>query len=260
MDRPLSGLRILVTRARKQASDLSVRLEQLGATPVVLPSIEVQAIEETRFVDEALTTLADFDWVVFTSVNGVEATVARLDALGLSRDLLAGRKLAVVGPTTATTLAKLVRSPDVVPDRYTGSAILDKLPDVDGRRFLFFRGDLANGEVTREIATRGGVVEDIVVYRTVKCSEGGDEILEGPAPDVLTFTSSSGVRNTYARLRDAGCASWMTEAPVICIGPVTAATVRDIGIEPTAVAKESTISGLVQALVEFADHRGLTHA
>jgi uroporphyrinogen-III synthase len=241
----------LVTRAKKQASDLTGRLDALGAVPIVLPSIEIAPTGQPDLLDDALGNLRRYDWVVLTSVNGVSAVVERMDALGVDRSELAKRKLAVIGPATGRALSEAVREPDLVPDRYVAEAILDGLPDVTGMKFLLARADLARKELAAGLLDRGAIVDEVEAYRIVRTTEGDSEILDGPVPDVLTFTSSSGVKNTFERLRTAGRESWMSEAPIVCIGPVTADTVRDLGFEVAEMAEEFTIPGLVTAVEKY---------
>ena len=260
MSLPLEGVRVLVTRARKQASDLTDRLESLGAIPLVLPSIDIAPTTKLDQLDEALSHLSRYDWVVLTSVNGVAAVVERLDVLGIDRSSLAARKLAVIGPATGKALATSVRQPDLIPDRFVAEEILEVLPNVRGLKFLLARADLARKDLADELVHRGAIVDEVETYQIVRVQEGGEEVLNGPKPDVLTFTSSSGVRNTLERLRSAGKEEWMHEIPIVCIGPITASTVEELGYRVSATAEEFTIPGLVKALCHFSSKQEAARA
>ncbi|MBI2868658.1 MAG: uroporphyrinogen-III C-methyltransferase [Chloroflexi bacterium] len=249
--RPLFGRRVLVTRARHQASSLSTLLAERGARPVELPAIEILP-SDTAALDEAIMNLSRYDWLVLTSTNGVAAFFRRLRGLKRDSRALGGIKLAVIGPATAAALAEHGLIADYCPDTYTGEGLLagfNKL-DLAGRRFLLPRADIADKELTEGLAGLGGEVHDIAVYRTVP-AQGAvarvRELLRSGAIDVITFTSSSTVTNLEAAL-GAGAAAGVT---VACIGPKTAATAAQAGLKVDIVARESTIPGLVAALEDY---------
>ena len=235
--KPLLGKRILVTRARTQASDLVERLAALGAVPLVLPAIEIVPPVEPVVMPDG------FDWWVFTSSNGVRGVADWLSA-GLET------RIAAVGPATAACLAKFGRTADVVPLTFLGDAIPDALGDVAGQRVLWVRGDLARGTFVETLERRGARVSEVIAYRTVSAPWAADDL---PTPDALTFTSSSGVLGTHERLAERRLLRWLEEVPILCIGPVTADTVRCLGYPVAATAREHTIPGLVEAVVEWAN-------
>lgn len=257
MNGPLYGKSVLVTRARKQASDLIQQIETLGGEPIVLPGIEILPVQDPELIDRAIFSLARYDWVVFTSVNGVSSFVERLKALQVPMSELAARKLAVIGPATGDYLTQVCRTPDLVPDRFVAESLLEKFQDLSGQNFLLARADLARKELPIGLRDKGAVVEEVVVYHVARANLTAD--LDGfREPDVLTFTSASGVRNTYETLRSAGRLDWLSR-PIICIGPITATAVQELGYRVTLTAREHTISGLVEAIVELMQME-ITHA
>jgi uroporphyrinogen-III synthase len=248
---PLQGKRILVTRPRGQASALADRLREVGAVPIQLPAIEIAPPKDFTPIDNALHRLSEFEWVIMTSVNGIAAVAGRLDTLGLARECLSQRKIAVIGPATAEACAKAFRQPDVVPGQYISDAIADAIGEIGDHSFLLLRADIARKDLPEELTRRGGKVEEVAVYRIVSDESvklGADE----PAPDYITLTSSASVHATLAKLREANREEWMRKVPLACIGPITARTVDELGYRVAVEAKEYTIGGLVEALIEHA--------
>jgi uroporphyrinogen III methyltransferase/synthase len=250
-NRPLFGKRVLVTRSRAQASALSRLLEQEGALPVELPTIEALPPESFTALDGALEQLAAYDWVVFTSVNGVEFFFQRLHHLGKDPKALWPTRLAAIGPATARALdARGVQS-DLLPGEYLSAKILEAFQDLDlvGKRILLPRPDLAGRELPQGLRERGAWVDDIAVYRTLTPQDSRQalgSLLGGPPPDIATFTSSSTVRNLVALLD--GDLRLLEGACIACIGPVTADTALELGLRVDVEAQEHTIPGLVAAL------------
>lgn len=237
----------MVTRPRHQAGDLVRPLKALGAATAVMPAIEIVPPEDYAPLDAALANLDRYDWVVLTSVNGVMATVERMDHLGISRERLAKRRLAAVGPATVMALVREVRAPDAVPTEYVGEALADAMGEVRGAQCLLARADRARKELPEILHSRGAIVEDVVAYRIVRSA--GAEGLPETAPDAILLTSAESARATYETLERRGHGDWFARASLVCIGRITAAAVVELGYKPAAVAKEYTISGLVEALV-----------
>jgi uroporphyrinogen-III synthase len=234
----LVGRRIVITRPAEKARRLADRLRSLGAVPIEFPTVRIEPAEPGP-IDAALRALEGFDWVVFTSANGVEAVCARLQAAGKDARDLAQRKVAAIGPVTAQALGEHGVEPALVPAEYVAEAILASLGEVRGLRFLLPRADIARDVLASELRARGAEVTEVAAYRTVGA--------EGPPPDLaaadaVTFTSSSTVRHFLASGARVG------RAKVVCIGPVTAATARELGLTVDAVADEYTEDGLIQAL------------
>jgi len=253
-NRPLFGKRILVTRARQQASALSKLLSEHGAQPVELPAIGIKAIAETEELDLAISNLGHYHWAVFTSVNGVEAFFQRLYNLNSDARALKNIKIVAIGPATARALAKKGIIPDYLPDVYTTEGIIAGLSrqDIAGQRFLLPRADIADEELTEGISQLGAEVHEIAAYRTVPVPEAisrAREMLLSGEIDVITFTSSSTVSNLVEAFN--GKEPAINSAKVACIGPKTAATATRAGLKADIVAGEQTIVGLVAAIEEY---------
>lgn len=247
--RPLDGLRILVTRPRERAEAFARRLEALGAEPVVMPTIALVPPEDWNDVDRALQRLSDYDWVVFTSPAGVEFTVERLDALELSLDELATRQVAVIGPSTARALRSHGLASDFMPSRFIADAIVDELPDVEAQSFLLLRADIAREDLRHQLIERGAQVDEVTVYRTEHRSFRHQEMSQifDDGIDVATFTSGSTARAFIGALGPQR--SRLENVKLACIGPITANVVRDLGLEVNIVADVHTIDGLTDAIV-----------
>ncbi|MCI0478103.1 MAG: uroporphyrinogen-III synthase, partial [Anaerolineales bacterium] len=250
-NRPLFGKRILVTRAREQASELSRRLAELGAEPIEFPVIQIQPLDDYAKLDIALAQ--KFDWVIFTSGNGVRFVWQRLTALGRDARAFADTRLGAIGPATAEELARHGLRADFVPREYVAEAILEQIGDVTGQRFLLPRADIARGTLAEGLRARGASVDEVAVYRTVTTDANDPRaqeiraLIESGEIDAITFTSSSTVRGLInCQFPIANC-----QLTIACIGPVTAHTARDLGLHVDIVAEEYTIAGLVVTLVNF---------
>ncbi len=250
---PLAGKRILVTRPRAQAAGLCAKLAALGAQPIVFPTIEIAPCDDYTALDRAIARLERYQWVIFTSVNGVAAFWQRHTHAGKDERALNGIKVAAIGPATARALEERGVRAAFIPDEYVAERILDGLGDVAGQRILLPRADIAREALAVTLARRGAIVDEIAAYRTLPAapdSRGLAELRRGV--DAITFTSSSTVRNfvTLAGRETFG-------AIVACIGPVTAQTTREAGLPVDVVANEYTTDGLVAALVDYFSHREL---
>ena len=259
---PLFGKRVLVTRARAQASVLSRLLRVAGAEPIEVPLIRIEPPESFAPLDEAIARLPDYDWVIFTSANGVEAFAARLRQAGLDARALGRAQLATVGPATAQALAAGGLRADVVAEDAQQAGLLQALADtaVAGQRFLLPRAAEAPDLLPQGLRERGATVDVVAAYRTVagegtagqlrNLLAGADAAgAEGRPVDAVTFASSSTVSH-FAELLGPEAASLASRAVVACIGPVTAATARGCGLRVDVEAGEHTIPGLVHALAE----------
>ncbi len=253
-NRPLFGKRVLVTRARHQASSLSQLLSERGAQPIELPAIDIQALARSEEPDRAISNLRQYQWIIFTSVNGVEAFFQRLYNLNLDVRALGNLRIGVIGPATAKALRGQGVIPDFVPKVYSSEGIIAGLRswDIAGKRFLLPRADMADRELTKGLTQLGAEVHEIVTYRTVRPTEEISQarglLLSGEI-DVITFTSSSMVSNLLAAFSKE--LSAMSRAKVACIGPKTADTAAKAGIKVDIVAREHTIPGLVAAIEEY---------
>jgi uroporphyrinogen III methyltransferase/synthase len=248
--RPLFGKRVLVTRARPQASALSERLRDLGAEPVEFPAIAIAPPSDWSGLDQAIAQLATYDWVIFTSANGVEAVAERLQARGGDLRLLEGPRLAAIGPATAQVLRAYGLRVDFVPAVYVAEEIVAGIGDVRGQRLLLPRAAKVRQALAQGLRAKGALVDEVVAYRTTAASSGNLQAILGNGKiDILTFTSSSTVRNLAAALSGRPPAEALTGILVACIGPVTARTAQELGIRVDVVAGEHTIEGLVEAVV-----------
>jgi uroporphyrinogen III methyltransferase/synthase len=251
---PLFGQRILVTRARHQAGDLSRLLMERGAQPIELPAIDVWAIEDTTELDQAIGNLAAYHWVIFTSTNGVEAFFKQLAALKLDSRALYGQQVGAIGPATAQALALRGIMPDYVPETYSGEGILAGLKSypVRGKRFLLPRADIADEELTRGLSGLGAEVHEIAAYRTVAepaaIAQARQMLLAGEI-QVTTFTSPSAVANLVAAFE--GDPAAINSSQVACIGPKTAGSAVKAGLKVAIVAREYTMPGLVTAIEDY---------
>jgi uroporphyrinogen III methyltransferase/synthase len=241
--RPLFGRRVVVTRAREQASELRTRLEQLGAEVIELPSIALEPI------DFELPALGGYAWLVFTSANGVDAFFDRgLARAGLDARALAGTRVACIGPGTNHALARRGIRADLVPERFVAESLLDAFPDPEtsGARVLLARAELARDVLPEGLSARGYDVDVLAVYRTVPVVADPADVARVRAGEVdaVTFTSSSTVSNFSEAVGP------LDAVPnVISIGPVTSDTARKCGYRVDAEADPHTIDGLVEALL-----------
>jgi len=252
--RPLLGRRILVTRARTQASALLERLEALGAEAVEAPAIRIEPPQDPAPLAEAARHAGDFDGIGFTSVNGVDAFFDALAEAGRDARTLAGVRLATIGPATTERLSAHGIRADLQPATYTGTALAEALTeaaDLSGATVLLPRADIAPPELADALAAHGARVTEVTAYRTVPDADGmgaAKQALAERRDDWITFTSSSTVRNFVTAVgaeavREAG-------ARLASIGPTTSAALREAGLEPTVEAADHTIPGLVAAILE----------
>lgn len=256
--RPLFNVRVLVTRPRHQAGDLTRRLEELGAVPYLLPGVEVRPPADWTPVDRALGALASYDWLVFTSVNGVHAFLGRLFERGLDLRALGSVRLATIGPATAGALRQYHLQPDLMPEEFRSEALAAVLkPVVAGKRVLLARADRGRDLLREELAASAHV-EQVAVYSQVDAVKTDPEVfdpLRRGEIDYVTLTSSNIARALLRALDAPGRARLMAGAVrLVSISPVTSAAVRELGFTVAAEATEYTTAGLIQALV--ADHQG----
>ncbi len=250
---PLFGRRIVVTRAREQASTLAEKLRSLGAAAIELPTIEIRPAADYRPLDCAIARLADYDWLIFTSANGVRFFLERLDHSAV--DLRALRaKICAIGPATATALEALHLKVDLMGREYVAEGLLEAFRpfDLTGARVLLPRAAVARDVVPAELARRGAHVDVVEAYRTAVpdgAAEAAAAIFHAERkPDWIAFTSSSTVRNFAAAAGPGALAG----VKVASIGPITSATARELGIEVTSEASVYTIDGLVEAILATA--------
>jgi uroporphyrinogen III methyltransferase/synthase len=248
--RPLAGKRIVVTRARAQASSLSARLRELGAEVIEMPAIRIEPLDPAP-LHRALDALGDYDWVVFTSQNAVELVWQAMRSRGLDARSLGRARVAAIGRATADALLDHGLAADVVPEPFVAESLVEALrrrDDVAGRRVLLARAAAARDVLPDGLRALGAQVDEIPIYRTVLDGDGAARVtarLSAGEIDLVTLTSSS----TAQFFVEAVGAEAAHAAAVASIGPVTSRTARSLGLRVDIEAGEATIAGLVEAVM-----------
>ena len=251
--RPLFGRRVLVPRTRAQAGALSQQLRERGAHPIEVPTIEIQPVEDSPRLDEALRSLHAYSWVVFVSVNGVQETFGRMESMGLDARAFGAARVCAVGSATATALRERGIVADLQPRESVSESIVDGLSEagVAGKRLLLLRAEAGREALSVGLERVGALIDDLAVYRTMTPEESRErvkELLSGEGVDAIALTSSSTLTNLLSLLD--GDASALNGAALACIGPVTAATASAAGLHVDVVASEATVAALADALVD----------
>jgi uroporphyrinogen III methyltransferase/synthase len=250
--RTLYGKRIAVTRTREQAGVLRDQLTALGAEVIEIATIEIRDPASWEPLDSAIRRLEDFDYVLLTSANGVRSFLRRLKACGRDVGDLQGVIKGAIGPATAAELLKSGAKADVVPREYTAEGLLEALGDRDlrGKAFLIPRAKVARDVLPRVLTEKGARVEVVEAYETIvpQLSPGELQRLLSPAPDVITFTSSSTASNFGKLAGELQVPDLLRGVTIASIGPITSKTVATLGLVVTIEAKESTIPALVRAI------------
>ena len=250
-DLPLAGKRVLVTRSRQQAGQLSRELATLGAEAIEIPAIEVLPPEDFHALDEALRNLRRYDWLIVTSANAVRAIEARRAELKVAAKELDHLKVAAVGASTARAVEKTGLRVSVIPEEYVAESLAEALVHTNGH-YLIARAAAARDVIPNALRVRGAEVDVVDAYRTVVPRSSVKRIAEifaGERPDAATFTSSSSVTNFFHLLREAGFERQPEGLRAVSIGPVTSATLRGFEWEPAAEADPHDVAGLVAATV-----------
>ncbi|HTS58032.1 MAG TPA: uroporphyrinogen-III synthase [Terriglobales bacterium] len=258
--RALSDLRILIGRARHQAGGFSSRLRKLGARVIEIPFIEIREPRSYEPMDRALKNLRDYDWLIVTSVNGVDAFWGRLRKLHITRKQLDHLRVAAIGPATRKAIEKGGLRAEVVPKEYVAESVVESLrPHVRGKRVLLTRARVARDVIPRELRKLGAKVDVVEAYQTAAPMNSRvplRALLKDPKrrPHVITFTSSSSARNfvsllgQHQRYLRSGARSG-ARIRMASIGPVTSSTLLDLGLPVDIEAEEYTIPGLIRAIV-----------
>ena len=251
--RPLSGRRVLVGRPRHQASALSAALRLLGAEVIEIPFIEIQPPSSWRPLDQAIARLLDYDWLILTSVNGVQALFARLQKHGKSEADLLHLNIAAIGPATRKAIESHGLPVDVMPEEYVAESVVAELwQQVKGKRVLLVRAKIARDVIPDELSDAGAKVDVIEAYETILPESSRSElliVLRDPRrkPDVITFTSSSSARN-FRELLGKANEPLLTGTKLASIGPITSETMRQLGLPVDIEAREYTIPGMVATI------------
>jgi len=252
-NRPLMGHRIVVTRAREQASELVQRLSDLGAECLECPTIEVVPPDDFKPLDTAIENLSTYEWLIFTSVNGVSFFFDRLFAKNKDVRALRNIRTGVIGPATAKRLFDFGLQSDIVPETYRAESIIKTFAgkDLNGKKILLPRAKEARPILPVELTRMGAVVDEVTAYRTRSVQGNTDLLLKRlkeKTIDMITFTSSSTVKNFHALVPAENLKSLIQDVTVACIGPITADTARDLGFDIHIIAESFTIPGLCEAI------------
>jgi len=251
-ERPLSGKRIVVTRTRKQAGALSDQLRQLGAEVIELPTIRIEPPSDLRAFAELVQDAHTYDWIVFTSPNGVTAFFEMFYKLYDDAREIGGARIAAIGPATAQRVRDFHLVVDLQPEEFVAEAVVQefkKRGDLENLRILIARAEEARDLLPKELSALGAIVDVAFAYRTVPETRDRTEArarLAAEGADMITFTSSSTVENFLAL-----GLPWPRGMEVASIGPITSQTARDHGLTIGVEAKRHDIPGLVEAIRQF---------
>lgn len=251
-ERPLHGQSVLVTRPQEQAFQLCQRLTELGAGCSIQPAISIEPVADWQPIDEALAGIEQFDWLVFSSANGVRFLLERLLAKHGDLRRLSKVKLATIGPRTADELARYHLHSDLAPEQYRAEALAEALSaDAPGNKFLLASASRGRKVLPEQLTAAGGDVSQIVVYESRDISQPDPNILAALTSDKIdwiTVTSSAIARSLVAMFGPD-----LRRAKLASISPVTSATLKELGYEPAVEAVEYTTEGIVQAILAFVE-------
>jgi hydroxymethylbilane synthase len=251
----LKGKRVVVTRAREQSAGFCRRLEAAGAEPVFVPVIRIVPVKNKKPIDDCVAGFRQFDWAVFTSVNGVKHWWSELAERNLDAGMYADVKVAAVGAATAEALRERGVDPDFVPEKFVGEQIGRGMEDIDGKRICLLRAKVAGDELPEILRARGAEVLDVPVYENVPVAiepESAAALKRGV--DIVTFTSGSTAINFVAAVNgEPELEGTLAKFRCACIGPVTAETARELELNICVVADVHTTDGLFDALAAYFD-------
>ena len=254
---PLGGTRILVGRARHQSGSLSASLRSLGASVIEIPFIEIRKPQSYRPLDDALKNIRNYDWLILTSANGVEAMWERIRKLRLTRRTLKHLQIAAIGPATKKAIVKHGLKVKMVPEEYVAESVVKGLRDkVNGKRVVLIRAKVARDVIPEDLRAAGAEVDVVEAYETVvpeKSRARLRALMRNAArrPHIVTFTSSSTAKNFAELLGNskARSAGLFKHVQFASIGPVTSATLRELQMPVAIEAREFTMGGLLRAIV-----------
>ncbi len=250
--KPLFGKKIVVTRAREQASTLVEILEEEGAYVIEFPTIEIVEPEDYSELDKAIKNIKTYDWLIFTSVNGVKFFLNRLKYHKKDVRVLDGINICAIGPKTAETFEKFGIIPDFIPEKYQAEDIIEGLEKIgiNGKKFLLPRAKVAREILPKKIRELGGNIDVVTVYETKMPDTKKDEVidmLKNNEIDYITFTSSSTVKNFIEMIENK--IELLKNVKLVSIGPITSNTIKSFGLTPSIEAKKYTIEGLKEAIL-----------
>ena len=250
--KPLFGKKIIVTRAREQASTLVEILEEEGAYVIEFPTIEIVEPEDYSELDKAIKNIKTYDWLIFTSVNGVKFFLNRLKYHKKDVRVLDGINICAIGPKTAETFEKFGIIPDFIPEKYQAEYIIEGLEKIgiNGKKFLLPRAKVAREILPKKIRELGGNIDVVTVYETKMPDTKKDEVidmLKNNEIDYITFTSSSTVKNFIEMIENK--IELLKNVKLVSIGPITSDTIKSFELTPSIEAKKYTIEGLKEAIL-----------
>ena len=254
--RSLSSQRIVVTRAREQAGNFARKLGELGADVLEVPAIKITRPKETDAIVDALLGLNAYDWLVFTSANGVTAFFDIFFRRFQDMRDIGGARIAAVGPATAAKLRELHLQVDLTPDEFAGkkiAAAFAKFQSIENLKMCLLRAEVANPDLPCALEELGAIVDDIAIYKTVAETEdpdGAGALLLESGADWVTFTSGSTVEHFHARFDLPKLLKKFPQMKLASIGPETSQAIRALGLKPALEAKEHTTEGLLAALLK----------
>ena len=253
---PLSGKRIVITRSREQASAFASMLAERGAMAIEFPTINVVPPSSWTELDNALNSIGEYDWVVFTSANAVNFFMERVQSLGKTIDILRGVSICCIGSKTAETIGSFGLKADLVPTDFKAEGVLEALGQlsVQGQKFLFPRAREAREILPEKLRELGAEVTIVTAYENVKPvadAERVKKLFRVDKVDVVSFTSPSTVRNFVEMLGQKEYKTLLADVRVACIGPITAKTAKEFGIPIDIMPAEYTISALIDAMAEY---------
>ncbi|MCG8564869.1 MAG: uroporphyrinogen-III C-methyltransferase [Desulfobacterales bacterium] len=252
--KPLFGKRIVITRARAQASSLISQLTKLGAHCLEVPTIRIQEPEDITPMRQSIENIKDYDWLLFTSVNGVKHFFDTLYDMGRDVRALGHLQFACIGPVTKERLADHGIISDILPETYRAESVVDAFAPVDmeGKKVLLPRAMKARTILPESLREMGAQVDEVTAYETVLADEDREtlvQLLEDKAVDAVTFTSSSTVSNFVSLIEESRRAELLDGVTVASIGPITSDTARELGLNVDIEAEAYTIPGLIDALL-----------
>ncbi|WP_339059954.1 uroporphyrinogen-III C-methyltransferase [Tepidibacillus marianensis] len=253
--KPLFGKRVLVTRARSQASELSFMIQELGGEPVEFPVIKTIPPRDMTDYHQAIAKLGQFDWIIFTSVNGAQSFFDQLRELKIDIRRMAKARIAAIGPKTAQVLEERGLIVDVLPQEFRAEGLLNSLSGQlrPGQKVLLPRADIARKVLPEQLTAKGLEVLEVDAYETVIDAENKEEIIEmlrEKKIHIITFTSSSTAQNFVEALQGEPLLELLEGVTLASIGPITTDTATSLGLSIQVTADEYTIPGLVKAISE----------
>jgi uroporphyrinogen-III synthase len=259
--KPLAGKRVIIGRAKAQAGALAKLLREKGASVTAIPFIEISKPKSFKALDQVLKDVLEYDWLVLTSVNGVDALFERMRKLRMEPGWLAHLRIAAIGPATKAAIEKHSLDVSVVPEEYVAESVVASLKKkVEGRNVLLVRAKVARDVIPHELRKAGAAVDVVEAYETVLPQPSRKALLSAlkdarKRPDVITFTSSSTAKNFVELIGAEGAYSGLLDGVKLAsIGPVTTATLKELGLKADIRAREYTIPGLVEAIANAFDN------